>query len=359
MTKVFVVDSTKQALAPCSQRRANQLLKMGKAAIWRLFPFTIILKHEVQNIQAPLLHLKIVPGSKKSGLAIVNQSNGEVIWAAELKHRSDEIKDALVRRAIVRRTRRKRKTRYREPRFDNRVRRNGWLPPSLESRVANIMTWVKRLNRYCAITALRQEFNGMDSSSTAIEAEPLRWQVYLQQFLQRQYNCYRKAHSTTKETGQQQENFTANTGVNGQVKVNFTGRQLYGYLKTMGLPVELTSAKKGKQDRLKRGTAKRIWLEAAYLGESTPKSLKLTKVRPLIIKAKGHGSRRRCLLGKSGFPVKHITPTNLSPPLRVGDIVRTVIPHSAPRASRRIVINFPTTSQLVVIHRADGYETYW
>ncbi|MBO0723928.1 MAG: RRXRR domain-containing protein, partial [Blastocatellia bacterium] len=36
-------------------------------------------------------------------------------------------------------------TRYRKPRFDNRRRHEGWLPPSLASRVENVYTWASRV----------------------------------------------------------------------------------------------------------------------------------------------------------------------------------------------------------------------
>ncbi len=47
MQRVFVIDKNKQALMPCHLARARELLRKGKAAVYRTFPFTIILKeHE-------------------------------------------------------------------------------------------------------------------------------------------------------------------------------------------------------------------------------------------------------------------------------------------------------------------------
>jgi len=65
-------------------------------------------------------------------------------------------------RRAIRRSRRSRKTRYRKPRFNNRTRPKGWLPPSLMSRVFNIETWVARLRRYCPITAISLELVRFD-----------------------------------------------------------------------------------------------------------------------------------------------------------------------------------------------------
>src|SRR5258708_4657519 len=61
------------------------------------------------------------------------------------------------------RNRRQRHTRYRAPRFNNRTRPQGWLPPSVESRVANVTTWVARLRRLCAVGAISQELVKFDT----------------------------------------------------------------------------------------------------------------------------------------------------------------------------------------------------
>src|SRR5262249_36642775 len=47
-------------------------------------------------------------------------------------------------------------------RFDNRTRGIGWLPPSLESRVANVLTWVNRLHRFCPISVISLELVKFD-----------------------------------------------------------------------------------------------------------------------------------------------------------------------------------------------------
>lgn len=162
MSHVFVLDTNKQPLPPVHAGWARILLTRGKAAVFRRYPFTIILKEALLAPQAQGLQLKIDPGSKRTGLAIVHDRSGEVIWAAELAHRGEAIKQALDDRRRVRRSRRSRKTRYRKRRFSNRARPKHWLPPSLESRVANILTWVRRLMRYCPITGISQELVKFD-----------------------------------------------------------------------------------------------------------------------------------------------------------------------------------------------------
>src|SRR5215475_7348243 len=115
--KVAVLDTTKKPLAPTTPRRARLLLKKGKAAVFRRYPFTIILKREIENPTTPDLKIKIDPGSKTTGVAIVNQQTGEVSFAAEIEHRGQAIKASLDARRSLRRGRRQRKTRYRKPRF--------------------------------------------------------------------------------------------------------------------------------------------------------------------------------------------------------------------------------------------------
>src|SRR5207253_3283604 len=165
MSKVFVLDTTKQPLDPIHPGRARLLLKQGKAAVYRRFPFTLILKHAVEQPVLHPLRVKIDPGSQTTGLAVVNDASGAVVWAAELTHRGEQIKRALDRRRAIRRSRRQRKTRYRKPRFDNRRKRTGTLPPSLESRVCNVLTWVRRLMRLCPVTTISQELARFDTQA--------------------------------------------------------------------------------------------------------------------------------------------------------------------------------------------------
>src|SRR5450759_529900 len=148
MSKVFVLDTHKQPLNPVYPGRARILLSSGKAAVLKRYPFTIILNTVVEHPVLEPLRLKIDPGSKTTGLALVNDATGEVVFAAELAHRGEQIKKALDRRRAVRRSRRNRNTRYRKPRCAHRRhQKKGWLPPSLESRISNVLTWVQRLMR--------------------------------------------------------------------------------------------------------------------------------------------------------------------------------------------------------------------
>ncbi|MBE9034049.1 RRXRR domain-containing protein [aff. Roholtiella sp. LEGE 12411] len=162
MCKTFVIDSKKRPLEPIHSAQARQLLRNKKAAVFRQFPFTIILKESRPNSPVSPIRLKIDPGAKHTGIALVNDATGVVVFAAELKHRGFTIRDALTSRRQLRRSRRTRKTRYRKPRFLNRTRPSGWLAPSLQSRVDNIKTWVDKLRRFAPIEAISQELVRFD-----------------------------------------------------------------------------------------------------------------------------------------------------------------------------------------------------
>ena len=138
---VFVIDTNKQSQPMVHPAEARKLLRDGKAAVFRRVPFTIILKEERPPAEKSY-RIKIDYGSKHTGLALLD--GNKAVWLGQIEHRTN-IKSLLDKRRGYRRRRRSANLRHRKPRFDNRTRPRGWLPPSLESRVGNIETWVRRL----------------------------------------------------------------------------------------------------------------------------------------------------------------------------------------------------------------------
>ncbi|MET1116412.1 MAG: RRXRR domain-containing protein, partial [Comamonas sp.] len=152
---VLVLDNHGKALMPCTEKRARLLLERGRARVHRLVPMVIrLIDRQVDDCQLQPLRLKIDPGSKTTGLALVREtmavdaSTGEiqqgvaVLNLLELVHRGRQISEALTARRQMRR-RRRGKLRFRAPRFLNRGGdQSGWLPPSLMHRVDTTMAWV-------------------------------------------------------------------------------------------------------------------------------------------------------------------------------------------------------------------------
>src|SRR5215467_3603426 len=91
MAMVLVIDQQRKPCAPAHAGRARHLLNRGRAAVFRRYPFMIMLK--ASSVEEPQpLRVKIAPGSKTTGLAVVNDASGQVGWAAELTHRGQQVK---------------------------------------------------------------------------------------------------------------------------------------------------------------------------------------------------------------------------------------------------------------------------
>ncbi len=387
MSHVFVLDTNKQPLPPVHAGWARILLTRGKAAVFRRYPFTIILQEALPAPQAQGLQLKIDPGSKMTGLAIVNDMSGEVIWAAELSHRGEAIKKALDGRRRVRRSRRSRKTRYRKRRFSNRARPKHRLPPSLESRVANILTWARRLMRYCPITGISQELVKFDMQLMQNpEIEGIAYQqgelagYEVREYLLEKWgrrcaycettdvpleidhilcrklggthrvsnltiacqpcNTRKGAHLIQDFLANQPERLkcilaTASAPLKDAAAVNATRWELYRRLQALGLPVEVGTGGRTKWNRTSRGLLKTHWLDAACVGASTPETLHIEGVIPLRITATGRQSRQMCRMDKHGFPRTRAKAHRLAYGFQTGDIVRAVVPSGTKKGTYR------------------------
>lgn len=132
--RVFVKASSGAPLMLCHPARARQFLKEGRARVHKLYPFTIRLTDRQDGARRPVV-FKVDPGATRTGLAlnrqdITNPAHQTVIHLAELTHRGAQIRAALARRLAYRRRRRNANLRYRAPRFQNRKRKDGWLPPA-------------------------------------------------------------------------------------------------------------------------------------------------------------------------------------------------------------------------------------
>jgi 5-methylcytosine-specific restriction endonuclease McrA len=377
MSYVFVVDTNRKPLNPVLPGEARYLLKSGKAAVLKRYPFTLVLKREVEKPQVEPLRVKIDPGSRTTGIAVVNDRTGKAVFAAELSHHGQGIRDALLSRRQLRRGRRARHTRYRKPRFHNRTRPQGWLAPSLMSRVENVLTWVKRLQRVCPILAISMELVKFDLQ--AMEQPDIEGCQYQQgtlagyevrSYLLEKWNR-RCAYCAKENIPLQIEHIVArakggsNRGSNltlacekcntakgtqeiavflgktpdvlrrilTQAKaplkdataVNATRWKLFEGLQELGLPVECGSGGLTKFNRLTRKLEKAHWIDAVCVGKSTPTEIQTQDIVPFLIKATGHGSRQMCRMDKYGFPRTGPKQTLRVNGFRTGDIVRAVV----------------------------------
>jgi 5-methylcytosine-specific restriction endonuclease McrA len=417
MQRVFVLSNDRKPLDPCHPARARRLLKAGQAAVFRRYPFTIILKDRAAANSITHPHrVKIDPGSKITGLAIVQEETSRAVWAGELRHRGEQIKRCMQTRRQLRRSRRKRKCRYRPPRFNNRAssRRKGKLPPSLQSRVENVCTWVERLRRLCPVAALSLELAKFDAqkmdnpeiSGVAYQQGELYGyevrEYLLEKFGRKCAYCgakdvplevehivprsrggsdrvsnlaiscrscnLRKGNQTAGEFGYPEVEAQARRPLKDAAAVNSTRWALFRRLRDTGLPLEVGTGGRTKYNRRRLGLPKAHWIDAACVGPSGANVCIPAELAPLQIRARGHGRRQRCRTDKYGFPICHALKAKKYQGWQTGDIARAIIPAGKYAGVQvgRVAIRFRPMfclngidvhpQYLQLLQKADGYE---
>ena len=382
---VFVLDKKKKPLMPCSEKRARLLLERKKAVVHKIAPFTIRLKERVGGAVQPV-RIKIDPGSKTTGIALVREetvvspeageaeTTAHVLFLAELTHRGGAIRDRLTARRAFRRRRRS-NLRHRAPRFDNRTRTEGWLPPSLQHRVDTTASWVTRLRKSAPVSAISQELVRFDMQK--MENPEISGAEYQQGTLAgyevREYLLEKwgrtcaycgktdvpleidHIHPRSKGGSDRISNLTlscrlcnerkgsnpvetflakkpevlsrilakAKAPLRDAAAVNTTRRALFESLKQTGLPVEQASGGLTKWNRTRFGLPKTHSLDAACVGD-------VDRIeggnRPVLgIKATGRGSYQRTRLDACGFPRGILTRNKAPFGFQTGDLVRAVV----------------------------------
>ena len=143
---------------PCSQRKARLLLKEGKAKIIGYKPFTIqLLQATGETIQE--VHLGVDTGAKYIGIAAT--SGNKVLVKGEIELR-DDVHENMVNRSRARKLRRNKKTRYRKAKFLNRKRQEGWLPPTVQSKLDATFMWIDKFSKLLPCPILHIEVGKFD-----------------------------------------------------------------------------------------------------------------------------------------------------------------------------------------------------
>lgn len=341
---------------PTRPARARRLLRDGKAAVYRMQPFTIILKYRADGDTQPI-EVKVDPGSKTTGIAVVGdfpQQGRVVLLGINLNHRGAAIRKRLADRLSLRRGRRGRKTRYRPPRFNNRRRPDGWLPPSLHSRVDNVRHWLNKLAQRIPMTTVAVETVRFDTQ--ALQNPEISGTGYQQgtlagyevrEYLLEKWNrtcaycdaqhvpleiehieprskggsnrvsnltlacvpCNQKkgnqsiatflAHDSARLKRIQSQ---AQAPLKDIAAVNATRYAIGTALKTLGLPVSFWSGGRTKKNRTAQGYPKDHWIDAACVGDTGVAVTIPTTLKPLTITATGRGQRQVVRTDKYGFP---------------------------------------------------------
>lgn len=379
MNAVFVLSSTKKPLMPTRPARARKLLTAGRAAVYRLHPFTIILKDRDDGDTQPV-EVKVDPGSKTTGIALVGhfeQQGAVVLFGANLNHRGQAIKNNLESRRSLRRGRRGRKTRYRQSRFLNRTRKAGWLPPSVESRVVNTQSVIRKLASRCPITEASVELVKFDlqamqnpeiSGTEYQQGELAGYEVreyLLQKFNRTCAYCgaqnvplqIEHIHPRAKGGSDRVSNLTlacqpcnqrkgaqpievflngkpellkriqaqAKDPLKDAAAVNASRWALVNRLQKT-LPVATGSGGRTKFNRTQQDYPKDHWIDAACVGESGESVTIREGMKPLTITAKGRGTHQVVRTDKFGFPRGKAGRVKRIHGFSTGDLVKLVQP---------------------------------
>lgn len=173
MQYVYVIGSNGKPLMPCSPAKARALLKSKRATVKQRTPYTIKLLHHSGGYKQSIT-LGVDAGSKHIGLSACTEK--EELYAEELTPRNDVV-ELMSGRKALRRGRRFRNTRYRAPRFDNRVhsKHKGWLAPSVEVKIQEHITAIKRICRRLPVSCVIVETAEFDTQrlKAMLEGKPL------------------------------------------------------------------------------------------------------------------------------------------------------------------------------------------
>ena len=369
---VFVLDRSKKPLNMITNAEARILLKNRLAVVHKIYPFTIRLRDNSCGSKDKSYTVKLDPGSRHTGVAITDDKNS-VVMLAEIEHRGHLIKKDLDSRRAVRKSRRQRKTRYREARFLNRTKPEGWLAPSVKSRANNVINFVKKYKKLLNINKVMIENVSFDTAQmtagtnlvgTTYQQGNL-YQQKLRNFIFNRSNnkcvyCGAKAteidHIVARANGGTNStyNLAASCRTCNQMKSNLTLKDFgklvgkdFSHLKPRKLPKnaaivqsarnymvkEITKlvsdtttydAWMTKYNRDQLGLPKEHYYDALSVGE-VPNKFNFLTDKILQISAKGRGSRQMCLMDKYGFPRTSAKASKMVNGFQTGDIVKAVV----------------------------------
>jgi 5-methylcytosine-specific restriction endonuclease McrA len=374
---VFVLDRYKRPLMPCSEKRARLLLERGRARVHRLYPFTIrLVDRVVQASDLQPVVLKVDPGSRASGCAVAREETSpegpvhHALHLAVVHHRGEEVRERMRQRAQHRRRRRSANLRHRPRRFDNRRRPDGRLPPSLHSRVQNILTWTRRYMRLAPITRVDIELAKFDTQKlqnpeiSGVEYQ--RGELFgyeVREYLLEKWGrrcaycgatdvplevdhivpksrggtdrvsnltlacsaCNRaKGDRTAEEFGHPEVQARAAVPLRDAAAVNATRWAIYHGLRRMGVDVRTWTGGRTKWNRERFGLSKSHTTDALCVGDVA----RVTgwNLPVLGIRALGRGRRRRTNLDAHGFPRGSLPRTKSVFGFRTGDMVAARVP---------------------------------
>jgi 5-methylcytosine-specific restriction endonuclease McrA len=422
---VFVLDQRKQPLMPTTPKRARLLLERGRAVVHRVKPFVIRLRERrvEQSVMQPVA-LKIDPGSRATGITVARVEatpEGEVhhaLFLSEVRHRGEAVLEGKQKQAAARRRRRSANLRHRAPRFLNRRRPAGWLPPSIRSRVDNVVTWTARYRSFAPVSRLEVERVRFDmqliqnpeiAGTEYQHGELAGWELRAYLLIKYRYRCaycgkqgvpfeldhqvprsrggsnrasnlvlschacnQAKGNKTAAEFGHPEVAAQAKVPLKDAAAVNATRFRLVEELRRFGLPIGTWSGGRTRWNRTRFDLEKSHALDALAIGELS--GVKPGKHQTLVIRATGRGQHCRTLWNRYGFPRAYLPRQKMVAGFLTGDHVKAVTPATLKTAGVHVgrvavrttgscairtcsgTVDGINVRYLSLIQRGDGYE---
>ncbi len=147
--KVYVLAVDGTPLMPCSACKAKKLLKQKQATVVKRVPFTIQLNFECEN-KVQRIILGIDSGYENIGFSVITERKELISGTVKLDGKTSE---RLTERRMYRRNRRN-KLWYRKPRFNNRTKPEGRLPPSVQRRYDTHLNLINKLKKILPISEI-------------------------------------------------------------------------------------------------------------------------------------------------------------------------------------------------------------
>ena len=385
---VFVLDKSKKPLDMITNAEARILLRNKQAVVDKVYPFTIRLKDNSCGSKDRAYTVKLDPGSKHTGIAIVDDTNN-VVMLAELEHRGHIIKRIIDKRRLVRRSRRQRNTRYRPARFLNRTRPEGWLAPSVKSRADNVINFIKKYKKLINIDKVMIENVSFDvaqmTSDTKLWGSDYQqgniYQTELRSFIFSRSDgkcvyCGARAeevdHVVPRSNGGTNStyNLVAACRRCNEKKSNLSlkafgklmGRD-YSHLEPKKLPKDAAIVQSArnymiseiaklvpdtksyeawltKYNRDELGLPKEHYYDALSVGDIQDYTFLTDKI--LVISAKGRGKRQMCRMDSYGFPRTSAKASKSVKGFQTGDIVKAIVTRGSKQGEYlgRVVVRY-------------------
>ena len=192
---VYVIAQNGKPLMPTEHYgKVRWLLKRKRAKVVKRSPFTIQLLYGSGNERVQPVTLGVDTGYQTAGCSASTEN--KVLFEAEEGMRTD-IPHLMTERREKRRARRNRKTRYRQARFDNRRRTEGWLPPSLEEKLSAHQEMIAFISSFLPVSSIVIETSAFDIQKIKnpdIEGKSYQEGEQLGFWNIREYVLYRDGH---------------------------------------------------------------------------------------------------------------------------------------------------------------------